>query len=93
MTFISKPIEVVEDSSPRRPRSFVWDGTEYVVEKIIAQWQDWNFSAGAKKRDWRSRRHRNYYHVRATDGSEFELYLDRGASLLGASWYLNLKLK
>ncbi len=93
MTFISQQIEVEEENSPRRPRSFVWDGTRHEVCEIVAQWQDWNFSAGAGQRDWKSRRHRNYYHVKTIDGSEFELYLDRGAQLTGSKWYLHLKLK
>jgi len=93
MKFISQRIEVTEIDSPKRPDSFVWNGTEYHVEEIIAQWQDWGFSDGAHSRNWRTRRHRNCYHVRTTDGSEFEMYLDRGAKLTGGDWYLHSKLK
>lgn len=93
MKFVSQPVTVTESESPRRPKSFVWEGVEYVVEEIIAQWQDWKFSDGAATRNWRSRRHRNCFHVRTTDGSEFEMYLDRGTKLTGGKWYLHSKLK
>jgi hypothetical protein len=93
MKFISQPVDVTEASSPRRPDKFVWGGVEYKVEEVIAQWQDWNFSAGAPTKDWRSRRHRNCFHVRTTDGSEFEMYLDRGTKLVGGKWYLHSKIK
>lgn len=93
MKFISKKIRVVEDGSPKRPARFYWDETEYVVTEVIAQWQDWGFSEGAGTRNWRNRRHRNCYHVKTADGSEFELYLDRGAKLTGGDWFLLSKLK
>jgi len=93
MKFISQRVDVTEALSPRRPDRFVWDGTEYRVEEIIAQWQDWGFSGGTTTKDWRSRRHRNCFHVRTTDGSEFELYLDRGTKQTGGEWYLYSKMK
>jgi hypothetical protein len=93
MRFISQPIDVTEASSPRRPARFVWDDAEYVIEEIITQWQDWKFPGGAATKNWRSRRHRNCFHVRTTDGSEFELYLDRGTSLSGGKWFLHSRIK
>lgn len=93
MKFISQPVDVREASSPRRPVSFVWNETEYVVEEIIAQWQDWNFPGGVSTKDWKSRRHRNCFHVRTADGSEFELYLERGTKLQQGKWYLYTKVK
>jgi hypothetical protein len=93
LKFVSQRIDVEEEDSPRRPKSFVWNGTEYVVEEIMAQWQDWGFSSGAPSKNWRSRRHRNCFRVRTVDGCEFEMYLDRGAKLIGGDWYLLSKLK
>jgi len=93
MKFVSQRVEVEEGSSPRRPLSFVWEGKRYAVDDVIASWQDWGFSAGTKSKNWRSRRHRNCFHVRTTDGSEFELYLDRGPHGSGDEWILHLKLK
>lgn len=93
MEFISQPVEVTEASSPRRPVSFKWNEVEYHVAEIIAQWQDWKFPGGASTKDWRSRRHRNCFHVRTTDGSEFEMYLDRGTKPQLGKWYLHSKIK
>lgn len=93
MKFISQLVEVTEASSPRRPVSFLFDGVEYVVQEIIAQWQDWNFPGGTPTKDWRSRRHRNCFHVRTTEGSEFELYLERGTKPQQGKWYLYARIK
>ncbi len=93
MKFISQPIDVTEAPSPRRPAKFLWNGVEYEIEEIIAQWQDWHFSAGVSARNWRSRHHRNCFRVRTSDGSVFELYLDRGTKLNDGKWYLHMKIR
>ena len=91
--FIGRPITVARDETMGQPISFCWDEREYTVCQVIAAWQDWGFSAGSPKRkNWRMRRHRNWYRVETADGAVFELYHDRGLSLTGGEWILHSRL-
>ena len=91
--FISQEVAVVRDESSGDPISFVWDSREYRIETIIAAWPDWGFSAGAPQRkNWRMRRHRNFYRVETADGAVFELYHDRGLKLEGGRWILHCRI-
>jgi len=66
------------EDEPLKPISFKWHNEEFHIEKILRTWQDWGFPAGApRKKNWRLRRHRNYYRVLAGRGRVFEIYLDR----------------
>ncbi len=68
---------------------FQWQNRKFVIREIIAEWQDYGFSAGApRKKDWRMRRHRNYYRVETNDGDIYELYHDRGLKIEGGKWVL-----
>ena len=74
----SEEIEVECEGEPSSPVSFMWRGEEFRIEEILRSWHDWGFPAGAPRRkNWRLRRHRNYFKVRAEGGRIFEIYMDR----------------
>jgi hypothetical protein len=88
--FIGEKIDVDTGGTIKQPVAFQWQGKTFRVTAIIATWFDWGFSPGAKQRDWRTRRHRNYFRVRADSGDVFEIYLDRARG--PGEWYLYQKL-
>ncbi len=91
MEFIGEPIQLTCEGEPARPAEFAWRGQDYRVDRILASWQDAGFAESApRKRTWRLRRHRNYYHVRTTSGEHFEVYLDRAAGR--RRWILSKRL-
>ena len=91
-TFISEPIEVVVEGTVKRPVSFQWNGTEYKVDEIWAEWQDAGFGPGRLGRGkWWQRRHRNCYRVVVHTGEVFEIYFDRGGKQ--PQWYLFRKVE
>jgi len=74
---ICEKIDVRYDRQKFQPVSFLWHGKEYRIVEIVSEYQDWGFSPVApRKRNWRMRRHRNYYIVRTKEGV-FKIYLDR----------------
>jgi hypothetical protein len=77
--FIDEPVEVQLAGDPPIPKAFRYRGEDFPVLKLVRTWSDWHFGAGAKTRNWRTRRHRNYYRVLTASG-EFDLYLDRGVA-------------
>jgi len=92
-TFISEEIQVVRSEASGQPLSFIWRTESFAIREIIAEWQDYGFSAGApKKRSWRMRRHRTCYRVETTDGAVFEMYHDRGLTLDGGKWILSAQI-
>lgn len=90
--FYSEPIEVCVQGSIQRPVSFCWQGKEYTILEIWAEWQDAGFGPIKPGRGkWWQRRHRNYYRV-VTDTTEiFEIYLDRRKQR--KQWYLYRKVE
>ena len=91
--FISEHISVTTDGEIKQPVAFRWKGNEYRVVEVILAWFDWGFPPGAAQRDWRTRRHRNYYRVRTGNGEIFEIYMDRAAPSGDAQWYLYQRLE
>ena len=85
--FIGEKITVETTGTVKEPERFTWRETTYEIVEIVMNWQDWGFSAGAKKRDWMARRHRNYFRVRTDSGEVFEIYHDRGRTVPG-EWFL-----
>lgn len=79
--FISQKIQQVDFDSGKQPVSFKHGSRLYQVIKILKQWQDYDYSPVAPKRNWRSRHHRNYYRILVDSGQCFELYCDRGTRL------------
>lgn len=91
--FISQEISVSRDEDSGRPVSFTWNGRVYQVKEIIAVWPDWGFPPGSPKRkNWRMRRHRNYYRVETAGGEVFELYHDRGIKAESDTWVLQTQI-
>ncbi|MFC2069567.1 DUF6504 family protein [Chloroflexota bacterium] len=94
--FIGQDIKVTVDGEVKAPVSFKLGKREYIIEEIIDYWPDHGFSkndSGSKK--WWQRRHRNYYHVKTTEGEVYEIYYDRGTSLKNPEykkWFLTRKL-
>lgn len=91
--FIGQSIDVTTDGEVKEPVSFTWKGRDYDIEEILLSWMDWGFPQSASQRDWRNRRHRNYYRVRTTSGQIFEIYHDRGPAGGTDDWYLFQQLK
>jgi hypothetical protein len=90
--FISEPIQVEATGTIRQPQSFTWRGEQYRITEIILAWMDWGFPSGSSQKDWRSRRHRNYFRVRTESGEVFELYNERAAAGPTNAWYLYQQL-
>lgn len=91
-TFIGEPIEVTTGGHIAEPQSFVWREQAYMITHVIAAWQDWGFPAGAVQRNWRTRRHRNYYRVETEAGEVFEIYNDRGPAGGRSEWFVYQQL-
>jgi hypothetical protein len=80
MEFIGETIEVTQGEAGPAPVSFEWRGRRYAVQRVLVSWQDTGYgTTGPRSRNWRTRHHRNYYHVECDAGQRFELYLDREA--------------
>lgn len=80
MEFIGEQVEVRQAPDGPAPAGFTWRGERYDVLRVLTQWQDTGYgTTGAASRNWRTRRHRNYFHVECPGGDRFELYLDREA--------------
>jgi hypothetical protein len=86
--FIGERISVTTGGTIRQPSTFTWKDVEYRVTEVILSWMDWGFPQSATQRDWKARRHRNYYRVRTDRGEVYEIYHDRGPGGRGGGWYL-----
>ena len=89
--FIDEPVEVELSGEIPQPVSFRWRGQDYTVLEVLQTWSDWHFGEGSHRRSWRNRRHRNYFRVRTAQG-QFELYLDRAATVSSDRWILYQEL-
>ena len=63
-TFIGERIKVEIAGDVKEPVAFRWRGREHRIAAVLVNWFDWGFPAGSTQRDWRTRRHRNYFRVR-----------------------------
>jgi hypothetical protein len=79
--FIGKTLKQVKTTQGGEPQAFQWENETFLVEKIMKQWQDFDYSPLSHKKNWRTRRHRNVYQVSTPSGRCFELYCDRGTKL------------
>ena len=92
--FLGDTLREVEVEKGGSPLSFCWDGQVYRIEKILKQWHDFDYSPLSPKKNWRSRRHRNYFRVATETGETFELYCDRGTRLgVRKTWVLVRELE
>jgi len=77
-----------------RPIRFVWRNQKYQITRILREWHDFDFHPLAPRKNWRTRRHRNYFHVQTESGQCFELYCERGTKRDSAKrWILLFELK
>ena len=94
--FIGQDIEVTVSGEVKTPVSFKLGKREYIISEIIDYWPDYGFGrihTGRKR--WWQRRHRNYYHVKTTEGEIYEIYYDRGINLKNPEhkkWFLTRQL-
>lgn len=86
--FIGEKIVVETGGEVKQPVALTWRKQDYTVAEVIASWFDWGFSAATKQKDWRTRRHRNYFRLRLTSGEIFEIYLDRPPASAEGEWVL-----
>jgi len=87
--FVGEEISVRCAGPLARPVEIIWSGRTYTVKAVLAFWYDSGFAPGSpRKRTWRLRHHRNYYHVKIDTGEIFEIYLDR-ADKRGPVWVLS----
>jgi hypothetical protein len=90
--FIDEEIQVTVKGEMPVPTEFTWRDDRYPIARILHQWPDWGFAAGSSQRNWRTRRHRNYFRVETDNGSLWELYLDRNTPDGRTHWYLYQQL-
>ena len=80
MDFIGEQVEVTQAENGPAPATFVWSDQTFTVARVLAAWHDTGYgTTGVRSRNWRTRHHRNYFHVECDGGQRFELYLDREA--------------
>ena len=95
--FIGRDISVTVGGEVKTPVLFRLDKKEYVIDEILDSWPDYGFSrTNSSTKKWWQRRHRNYYHVKTTEGEVYEIYYDRGTSLKNPEhkkWFLTRKLQ
>jgi hypothetical protein len=90
--FIDEEIVVKVTGEMPVPTEFTWRADKHDIVRIVFQWPDWGFAAGSSQRNWRTRRHRNYYRVETTDGDLWEIYLDRNTPDGSTRWFLYQQL-
>ncbi|MCX6639098.1 MAG: hypothetical protein NTW14_01275 [bacterium] len=76
--FVSEKIEMVQTGEGSEPVLFRWRSAEHQVTEIISCWQDWDYPVGVTKKNWKNRRHRNYFEVRTDSYHHLLMYFDRG---------------
>jgi hypothetical protein len=86
--FVGEKIDVVTGGEVKQPVALTWRKQDYAVAEVISSWFDWGFSAATKQKDWRTRRHRNYFRLRMASGEIFEIYLDRPPASAEGEWVL-----
>ncbi len=79
--FVGDTLRQVRTGKGGCPVSFIWKNREFRVVEVLKQWQDFDYSPLAPRKDWRSRRHRNSFQIRTETDECFELTCDRGTKL------------
>lgn len=91
--FVGERIAVETAGALKQPTSIRWRSQEYQVTEVLLSWFDWGFAAGSAQRDWKARRHRNYYRVQTDQHEVLEIYLDRKTKSGSGEWYLYQRLE
>ena len=89
--FYCEPIDVKCKGVPKLPVSFKWCGKQHKIIAIEKSWRDWGFHRADPKRNWTTRRHRNYHHVKTKENRIFEIYLDC-SNKAEPTWILNKEI-
>jgi hypothetical protein len=108
LKFIDEPIEVqflnppMLEKSPPCPNSFTWQGKDYLIEHILAEWRDFR-RRGRMTRNMQpahaelaSRRGswgvgRTYFRVQVSEARIFDIYYDRAPGDVNhrkGSWFI-----
>jgi hypothetical protein len=93
--YFGQQIEVTTGGDVKTPVSFTLDGREYIIAEVLESWPDYGFGRSETSRTWRTRHHRNYFHVKTADGEIYEIYYDRGTNLKHPEfkkWFISQKL-
>lgn len=87
--FLSEKVTMIETSTGGEPVRFSFRDAEHRVTQIVRQWQDFGFSPVTHRKNWRNRRHRNYYEVKTDQDAHLLLYFDRGVKPSSPrQWYV-----
>jgi len=87
--FVGEAITVLESGIGGEPVRFSFRLEDHSVVEVVRSWQDWGFSQSVFKKDFKTRRHRNYFEVRTDRGLHALIYFDRGVKLSNPrSWIL-----
>ncbi|OGC51169.1 hypothetical protein A2982_04315 [candidate division WWE3 bacterium RIFCSPLOWO2_01_FULL_39_13] len=88
--FIGKNVNVdfVQETGWRRPTSITFNNNLLKVKKIISRWEE-----HTQSRPWWLRKHRVWYRILLADGSQCELFWNRGAKGAGKEWFLVKRIK
>ncbi len=85
--YFGRQVRVETRGALSAPMAFTLDGKEHTVEEVVAHWSDFSFGKlPLSQPRWWQRHHRNYFHVRTSEGEVFELYYDRGTSQKSPQW-------
>ena len=66
----------VAPGEPVLPARFKWRGREYQIESVLRKWKE---STGCRSGGGESYLRKHWYHIRATDGTELQIYFERQA--------------
>ena len=91
MASAGNKIDVERKGFPLMPFSFVFKKKKHEIGVILHQWQEYGFDTNDKKRDWSTRRRRNYFHVETKSGEAFEIYQDM-SDHKSQSWFLTREI-
>jgi hypothetical protein len=76
--FVSEKIKMLESGDAGEPVRFHWRQMEHRVIQVLSVWQDFDYPVGVTHKNWRNRRHRNYFDVLTEGGHHLLIYFDRG---------------
>ncbi|KPJ63408.1 MAG: hypothetical protein AMS15_00550 [Planctomycetes bacterium DG_23] len=89
--FFCEKLKVSWQGAPQEGETFTWRGKEYEIRTVLTSWREWRTPATVAHKSWRTRRHRNFYHIRTHSGETFEIFLDR-TNKAKPEWFLRKRL-
>jgi hypothetical protein len=91
MTSTDDKIRMDRKGIPLSPFSFVHKKKKHIIAAILHQWQEYGFDPADTKRDWSTRRTRNYFHVETKENRVFEVYQDV-TNHAAQEWFLSKEI-